>query len=100
MVTQDQPNRKQKSPPDLYRAIASLTAEVKALRAELRVLARRMLTIPEAAHFLGISEKTLRNRTGKKAANPFEVRPKRVAGRVLFDLRDLEDFVDGLGVES
>jgi hypothetical protein len=45
---------------------------------------------------LGIAPKTLRNRIGPRAKHPFPVRPKKIGKRVLFDRRDLDDFVNSL----
>jgi hypothetical protein len=59
-------------------------------------LKRRLLPINESAFYLGIAPKTLRNRLGPRAENPFPVRPKRIGRKVLFDLEDLDAFVDGL----
>jgi hypothetical protein len=49
-----------------------------------------------AAEYLSISPKTIRNGLGPKAPKPFPVRPKRFGKRVLFDIKDLEKYVDGL----
>lgn len=56
----------------------------------------RMLSVSEAASYLGIAEKTLRNRMGKKIENPFPIKPKRIGGRVLFDRKDLDVYIDSL----
>lgn len=61
---------------------------------------RRLLTIEFAAKYLGISPKTLRNRVGRKAPNPFPVKPKRIGKKVLFDIKDLDVFIDNLGREE
>lgn len=58
---------------------------------------QRLLKIEDAAQYLGISPKTLRNRLGPRAQDPFPVRPKRIGRRVLFDIRDLDVYVDSLG---
>lgn len=59
---------------------------------------KRMLSVREAANYLGLAEKTLRNRIGPSAANPFPVRPKRIAGchKPLFDKRELDRYLDEL----
>ncbi|MBU2490407.1 MAG: helix-turn-helix domain-containing protein [Proteobacteria bacterium] len=57
---------------------------------------KRLLNVRETAVYLGLPEKTLRNRLGPRATNPFPVKPKRIGKRVLFDKNDLERFVDGL----
>jgi len=56
----------------------------------------RMLSVDDAARYIGIAAKTIRNRIGRKALIPFPVKPKRIGGRVLFDLRDLDSYLDGL----
>ncbi len=57
---------------------------------------RRMLSVRESAGYLGIAEKTLRNRLGLKAENPFPVKPKHIGGKVLFDVKDLDSYLDAL----
>ena len=56
----------------------------------------RMLSVEEAALYIGLAAKTIRNRIGRKAAVPFPIRPKRIGGRVLFDVKDLDAYLDGL----
>lgn len=80
--------------------ISQVLAELRELRSELRSATKRLLPVDEAAAYLGISPKTLRNGLGPRAAKPFPVRPVRVAGRVLFRLTDLDRFVDSLGCEG
>jgi len=56
----------------------------------------RLLSVDQTAKFLSIAPKTLRNRLGPKAPDPFPVKPKRIGRKVLFDRKDLEKFVDEL----
>ena len=56
----------------------------------------RLLGVEDTAKYLGISPKTLRNRLGPKAKNPFPVQPKKLGKRVLFDVKALDAFVDSL----
>ena len=56
-------------------------------------IGRRLISVPEVAKYLQISEKTIYNQTGKKAKKPFPVPFKRLGRRVLFDIRDLEKFI-------
>jgi hypothetical protein len=56
----------------------------------------RLLSVEQAAGYLSISPKTIRNRLGPKAPHPFPVKPKRIGRRVLFDVRDLDSYVDSL----
>lgn len=70
--------------------------ELKDLRQEVGFASKRLLTVEEAAHFCGISPKTLRNGLGPKTPKPFPVKPVKVGGRVLFRREDLDRFIDGL----
>ncbi len=76
--------------------LADLLVEIRELRRELRAPARRLLTVPEAAAYLCLSSKTVRNRLGPKAAKPFPVKPVRLAGKVLFRLEALDAYIQGL----
>ena len=57
---------------------------------------KRLLGIEEAAAYLSISPRTLYNGVAPKSKNPFPVKPKRWGKRVLFDIKDLDEFVDSL----
>jgi len=56
----------------------------------------RLMDLPTAAAYIGMAEKTLRNRISRKAEDPFEVRPKRRGRKVLFDKKDLDRYADSL----
>jgi len=56
----------------------------------------RLLSVEQTAKYLSLAPKTLRNRLGPKAPSPFPVRPKKIGGRVLFDIKDLNAFIDQL----
>ena len=56
----------------------------------------RLMDIPIAAAYIGMSPKTLRNRLSRKAEDPFEVKPKRRGRKVLFDRLDLDKYADSL----
>jgi hypothetical protein len=68
----------------------------KTLLAVNDVARRRLLSVQDAAVYLGLSPRTLYNGTGAKSKDPFPVRPKRYGKKVLFDIRDLDKFCDGL----
>ena len=56
-------------------------------------VSKRLLTVSEAARFLGISPRSLYNQTGPKSKKPFPVKPKRIGKSVRFDVLDLEKLV-------
>jgi len=56
----------------------------------------RMLSVDDTARYIGLAAKTIRNRIGPKAKIPFPVKPKHIGGRVLFDLKDLDVYLDRL----
>ncbi|WP_435550209.1 helix-turn-helix domain-containing protein [Desulfobacterium sp. N47] len=56
----------------------------------------RMLSVDETARYIGIAPKTIRNRIGLKAKIVFPIKPKRIGGRVLFDVKDLDAYIDSL----
>ena len=56
----------------------------------------RLLGVDLAAEYLGLSPKTIRNGLARDAERPFPVKPKRYGRRVLFDIRDLDAYVDAM----
>jgi predicted DNA-binding transcriptional regulator AlpA len=76
--------------------LATILEEVRQLREDLKSRNRALLPVPEAAAFLGLPEKSIRNRLGPKATDPFPITPVRLGGRVLFRRCDLEQFVAAL----
>jgi predicted DNA-binding transcriptional regulator AlpA len=73
--------------------LAFILEEVRQLREEMKARDRALLTVRQAAVFLGMAEKSLRNRVSDGS---FPLRPVRLSGRPLFKRRDLEDLVDSL----
>ncbi len=59
-------------------------------------LQKRLLSVEEAAVYLGISPRTIYNQTGRKAKKKFPVKPKRIGKLVKFDLRDLDRYIESL----
>ena len=57
---------------------------------------KRLLSIKEASAYLGLSVRTIYNGIAPKSKAPFPVKPKRWGKRVLFDIRDLDRYVDSL----
>ncbi|MGA2937624.1 MAG: helix-turn-helix domain-containing protein [Syntrophobacteraceae bacterium] len=67
-------------------------ANPKLIRVE--TVAPRLMSYQDAAKFLAISTKTLRNWISQ---NKFpEIRPSKLGGKPVFDLRKLERFCDAL----
>ena len=60
----------------------------------------RMLSIEQAAKYIGLSKRTLYNRTAPKSKNPFPIRPKRTLGKPLFDKVELDKWLDTLDAVS
>ena len=57
---------------------------------------KRLLSVEEAARYLGLSPRTIYNAVAPKSKKPFTVKPKRVGKLVKFDVRDLERYVDSI----
>lgn len=57
---------------------------------------KRLLSVEEAAVYLGLSPRTIYNQIGRRAKKPFPVKPKRIGKLVKFDIRDLEQYVESL----
>jgi predicted DNA-binding transcriptional regulator AlpA len=64
---------------------------------EVKAIQPRFVSVKAAAAYLGFSPKTLYNRIGPRAADPFPLQPRRIGKKVLFDRLELERFADGLG---
>jgi excisionase family DNA binding protein len=75
--------------------LQAVLSELRALRQEIRSSGKGLLPIPEAAEYLGLSPRTIRNDLSRKV---FPVKPVRYRGKVLFRRADLDAFIDGLGV--
>jgi excisionase family DNA binding protein len=74
--------------------LKTILSELQALRQEIRTARKRLLPIPEAADYLGISPRTIQNDLSRKV---FPVKPVRYRGKVLFRREDLDAYVDSLG---
>jgi excisionase family DNA binding protein len=61
---------------------------------------KRLLSIKEAAVYLGLCPRTIYNAVAPKAKVPFPVKPKRIGKLVRFDIRDLDRYVDSLSLDS
>ncbi len=67
-----------------------------ALEVKMEGLNKRLLSVEETANYLAISARTLYNGIAPKSKKPFPVKPKRLGKRVLFDVRDLDRYIDSL----
>ncbi len=75
--------------------LKTVLAELQALRQEIRSASKRLLPIPEAAEYLGLSPRTIQNDLSRKV---FPVKPVRYRAKVLFRREDLDKYIDSLGV--
>lgn len=64
---------------------------------EREALRKRLLSVQETALHLGLSPRTIYNAIAPKSKNPFPIKPRRWGKRVLFDVRDLDRYVDSMG---
>jgi predicted DNA-binding transcriptional regulator AlpA len=80
--------------------LQAVLTEIKKLRAEIKAPPKRLLTVEQTAHYLGLAPKTIRNGLGPKAQKPFPVKPVKLAGKVLFRLEDLDRYIDSLTGEG
>jgi excisionase family DNA binding protein len=57
---------------------------------------KRFLSVRETARYLGISPQTIYNSISLHSGKAFAVKPKRVGRRVLFDIKQLNEYLDSL----
>jgi excisionase family DNA binding protein len=57
---------------------------------------KRLLSVEEAAAYLGLRPRTLYNRVAPKSKNPLPIKVKRIGKLVKLDIKDLETYVDSL----
>ncbi len=62
----------------------------------LKIGGKRLFTVEETAHYLGLAPRTIYNAVAPKSKFPFPVKPKRIGKLVRFDVRDLDKYVDSL----
>jgi excisionase family DNA binding protein len=77
--------------------LQTILSEIQQLRQEVRSASKRLLPIPEAAEYLGISARTIQNDLSRKV---FPIKPVRYRGKVLFRREDLDAYIDNLGVRE
>jgi hypothetical protein len=54
-------------------------------------LERRFYPIQDAANYLGVSVQFLYNGTARRSKKPLPIPFKRIGGKILFDIKDLEN---------
>lgn len=57
---------------------------------------KRFLSTDEAAAYLGLASRTIYNASGRQAKKPFPVQPKRFGRKLLWDIRQLEAYMESL----
>lgn len=60
------------------------------------MMEKRLLSVNEAAAYLGLSPRTIYNGVAPNSKAPFPVKPKRIGKAVRFDRKDLDRYVDSL----
>jgi predicted DNA-binding transcriptional regulator AlpA len=80
--------------------LQTVLKELRELRRAVEQAPKRLLNVEEAAHYCGLSPKTIRNGLGPKAVKPFPVKAVKLAGRVLFRREDLDKHIDSLADQA
>ena len=61
-----------------------------------QTIQKRLLSVEEVAHYLGLSSRTIYNQIAPKSKRPFPIKPKRIGKLVKFDIQDLDNYVNTL----
>jgi len=56
----------------------------------------RMLTVSQAARYIGLSKRTLYDRLAPSAKKPFPINGKRIGGALRIDRKELDDYLDSI----
>jgi predicted DNA-binding transcriptional regulator AlpA len=62
----------------------------------MKEIAKRWLRVDEAAEYVGMKRGSLYNGTSKKSKKPFPVRPKRLGRKILFDVHELDQYLESI----
>jgi hypothetical protein len=73
-------------------AILTLTSNGMRKEPPAPSLPKRFYGLRDAANYLGVSEQFLYQRTCRRAQMPLAIPFRRLGGKILFDIRDLEKF--------
>jgi predicted DNA-binding transcriptional regulator AlpA len=60
------------------------------------IIQKRLLTTEEASLYLGVARKTLYNQSAPNAEKKFPIKPKRIGRKVLWDIRDLDAYIESI----
>lgn len=60
------------------------------------IVKKRLFRVPEAAAYLGLAPRTLYNGIAPKSKQPFPVRFKKQGKVILFEKKDLDEYVDSI----
>ncbi|MBU4232564.1 MAG: helix-turn-helix domain-containing protein [Proteobacteria bacterium] len=77
-------------------SLKEILSELQALRQEIRSASKRLLPIPEAAEYLGLAPRTVRNDLCRKV---FPIKPVKYRRKLLFRRDDLDRYIDGMAGE-
>jgi excisionase family DNA binding protein len=71
-------------------------ADLNGNKIENLPMSKRLLSVEETASYLGISDRTIYNQICRKAKKRFPIKPKRIGKRILFDINEIDQYVDSL----
>jgi excisionase family DNA binding protein len=57
---------------------------------------RNLLTVKQTAERLGIATQTIYNGIARRTLKPFPIKPKRWGRNVLFDSRDIDEYINSM----
>jgi len=57
---------------------------------------KRLLSVEETAHYLGISVRTIYNSTHRKSKIKFPIKFKRIGKLIKFDIHDLDSYINSI----
>ena len=60
---------------------------------KVKVMEKRMLSVRELSHYIGIAEQTIKN---KLYAGDFPIPPKKIGRRVLWDKKTVDNYLEKL----
>ena len=65
-------------------------------KGDKQTILKRLFRVQEAAQYLGLAPRTIYNGIAPKSKQPFPVRFKKQGKVILFEKRDLDEYVDNL----